>query len=148
MGRCDHCRKPAKQGKSISEKREQGQEAVMPLENNTEWIGVLASMITQEMRSIRPTNTSQMTNTTNNNEDTTNKYLTTNEDITNRYLTTNNNNNNQTIQGDTDNSINFNEGSIQITVQNASEEEAMRLAKMIMEYIKRQKQLDSMMNYA
>ena len=43
--------------------------------------------------------------------------------------------------------VNFNEGAIQITVQNASEEEAMRLAKMIMEYIKRQKQLDRMMNY-
>ena len=87
------------------------------------------------MRNIRPTNTSEM-NTTNN------------EDTTNRYLTTNNNTNSSTVQGDTDNSINFNEGAIQITVQNASEEEAMRLAKMIMEYIKRQKQLDRMMNYA
>ena len=114
---------------------EAGTEAVMPLENNTGWIGVLASMITQEMRNIRPTNTNEM-NTTNN------------EDTTNRYLTTNNNTNSSTVQGDTDNSINFNEGSIQITVQNASEEEAMRLAKMIMEYIKRQKQLDRMMNYA
>ena len=114
---------------------EAGTEAVMPLENNTGWIGVLASMITQEMRNIRPTNTSEM-NTTNN------------EDTTNRYLTTNNNTNSSTVQGDTDNSINFNEGAIQITVQNASEEEAMRLAKMIMEYIKRQKQLDRMMNYA
>ena len=114
---------------------EAGTEAVMPLENNTGWIGVLASMITKEMRNIRPTNTSEM-NTTNN------------EDTTNRYLTTNNNTNSSTVQGDTDNSINFNEGAIQITVQNASEEEAMRLAKMIMEYIKRQKQLDRMMNYA
>ena len=114
---------------------EAGTEAVMPLENNTGWIGVLASMITQEMRNIRPTNTNEI-NTTNN------------EDTTNRYLTTNNNTNSSTVQGDTDNSINFNEGAIQITVQNASEEEAMRLAKMIMEYIKRQKQLDRMMNYA
>lgn len=114
---------------------EAGTEAVMPLENNTGWIGVLANMITQEMRNIRPTNTNEM-NTTNN------------EDTTNRYLTTNNNTNRSTVQGDTDNSINFNEGAIQITVQNASEEEAMRLAKMIMEYIKRQKQLDRMMNYA
>lgn len=114
---------------------EAGTEAVMPLENNTGWIGVLASMITQEMRNIRPTNTNEM-NTTNN------------EDTTNRYLTTNNNTNSSTVQGDTDNSINFNEGAIQITVQNASEEEAMRLAKMIMEYIKRQKQLDKMLNYA
>ena len=115
---------------------ENGQEAVMPLENNTEWIGILANMIAGELRSIRPTNTNETNNTTNN------------EDTTNRYLTTNNNTNSSTVQGDTDNSINFNEGAIQITVQNASEEEAMRLAKMIMEYIKRQKQLDRMMNYA
>lgn len=114
---------------------ENGQEAVMPLENNTEWIGILANMIAGELRSIRPTNTSETNNTTNNG------------DTTNRYLTTNNTSN-ETVQGDTDNSINFHEGAIQVTVQNASEEEAMRLAKMIMEYIKRQKQLDRMMNYA
>lgn len=114
---------------------EAGTEAVMPLENNTGWIGKLATMISTQMENIRPTNTSQMT-TTNNQGD------------TKEYLTTNNNTNSSTVQGDTDNSINFNEGAIQITVQNASEEEAMRLAKMIMEYIKRQKQLDRMMNYA
>lgn len=114
---------------------ENGQEAVMPLENNTEWIGVLASMIAGEMGDIRPVNTSNISNSDTDN-------------TTNKYLTTNTNNNNQTVQGDTDNSINFHEGAIQITVQNASEEEAMRLAKMVMEYIKRQKQLDQMVRYA
>ena len=49
--------------------------------------------------------------------------------------------------GDTDNSVNFAEGAIQINCQNASEEEALRMAKVIMEYIKRQKELDKMLAY-
>ena len=54
----------------------------------------------------------------------------------------------QTIQGDTDNSIVFNEGAIQLNVQNATEEEAIRMAKIILEYIKRQRQLNKMLSYA
>ena len=114
---------------------ENGQEAVMPLENNTEWIGTLANMLVSELRSIKPT--SQMTSTTTNNQDT-----------TNRYMTNNSTNNNQTYQGDTDNSIVFNSGAIQINCQNASEEEAMKMAQRILEYIKRQRQLDQMLSYA
>lgn len=113
---------------------EAGTEAVMPLENNTGWIGRLASMITTQMENIRPTNTSQMT--------------TTNQGDTNQRYLTNNNSTNNTYEGDTDNSVIFNEGAIQVTVQNASEEEAMRMARMIMEYIKRQKELDRMTKYA
>lgn len=112
---------------------EAGTEAVMPLENNTEWIGVLANMLAKEMTEITPTNTTANNNASNGNTD-------------NQYMT-NNTTNNSTVGGDTDNSININEGAIQVTVQNASEEEALRLAKMIMEYIKRQKQLDQMLNY-
>ena len=114
---------------------ENGTEAVMPLENNTGWIGKLATMISSKIEGIRPTNSS--VNTTNNQGDSNNQ----------RYLTTNTNNT-QTIQGDTDNSIVFNEGAIQLTVQNASEEEAIRMAKIILEYIKRQRQLDKMLKYA
>ena len=113
---------------------EAGTEAVMPLENNTGWIGRLASMISTQMENIRPTNTSQMT--------------TTNQGDTNQKYMTSNNNTNNTYEGDTDNSVIFNEGAIQVTVQNASEEEAMRMARMIMEYIKRQKELDRMTKYA
>lgn len=113
---------------------EAGTEAVMPLENNTGWIGRLATMISSQMESIRPTSTNQMT--TNNQGDTNQRYL------------TSNNTSNNTYEGDTDNSIVFNEGAIQVTVQNASEEEALRMARMIMEYIKRQKELDRMTNYA
>lgn len=114
---------------------EAGAEAVMPLENNLGWIGKLAGMITEKMDNIRPVNTSQMTTTNNSN-------------MNQRYLTNNNSNTHNTYEGDTDNSVTFNEGAIQLTVQNASEEEAIRMAKKIMEYIKRRKELDDMANYA
>lgn len=114
---------------------EAGKEAVMPLENNTEWIGSLASMLSGYLNNdITPTGSSNY-NTTNNQGD------------TNRYLTSNNTSNN-TYEGDTDNSVVFNEGAIQITVQNATEEEAIKFAKVVMEYIKRQKELDKMLHYA
>ena len=114
---------------------EAGTEAVVPLENNTDWLSKLASMITTEMAEIRPT--SNLTNTTTNNGgDTNNKYM------------TSNNNTTQTVSGDTDNSINFNAGAIQITANNSSDEEAERMAKKIMQYIKRQQELDRMTSYA
>lgn len=113
---------------------ENGAEAVMPLEKNTGWIGILASKIMDYASNLTPSNSTQ--------------YTTNQGDSNNqRYLTTNNNNN-YTTQGNTDNSVVFNKGAIQITVQNASEEEAIRLARKIMEYIKRQKELDRMFMYA
>ena len=113
---------------------EAGKEAVMPLENNTGWINNLANMLTSKMNgNITPTNSNQYNNTTNQGN--------TNQE----YLTSNNST--QTIQGDTDNSVVFNQGAIQVTVQNASEEEAVRLAKTVMAYIKRQQEIDDMVNY-
>lgn len=112
---------------------EAGTEAVMPLENNTAWIGRLAQMISSEMHSITPTSTSHMTPS--------------NQGSSQGYMTTNNNNS-QVIHGSTDNSVVFNQGAIQVTVQNATEEEAMRLARMVMELIKRQRQLDAMLHYS
>lgn len=111
---------------------EQGTEAVMPLENNTQWIGVLAKMIRTEMQEIRPTNTHLVSRGSDTN--------------TGGYMTTNNSTSN--VTGDTDNSVTFESGAIQITANNSSAEEAERLAKKIMELIKRQKQLDGMMSYA
>lgn len=113
---------------------EDGGEAVMPLENNTGWISKLAGMITTQMQSMRPTNTSSsnITNQGNNNQ---------------RYLTNNNSTTTNTYEGNTDNSVVFNQGAIQVTVQNATEEEAVRLAKKILEYIKRQRELDRMVAY-
>ena len=113
---------------------ESGKEAVMPLENNTGWITQLAGMlVTRMVGSIVPTNTTQ-NSITNNQGNMQQDYLT-------------NNNNTTHIQGDTDNSISFNSGAIQINVQNASESEAIKMAKKIMEYIKRQKELDEMFSY-
>ncbi len=112
---------------------EAGAEAVMPLENNTDWIGKLANMITSEMRSIVPTNTHTLSGH--------------NRAGGQRYISTNNNSTTQHIQGDTDNSIVFNAGAIQLNVQNATDAEAMRLAKKIMELIKRQRELDAMALY-
>lgn len=54
---------------------------------------------------------------------------------------------NTTYGGDTDNSVVFQNGAIQLNCQNTSEEEAMRLAKKIMYYIERQTQLKSMAMY-
>ena len=116
---------------------EAGQEAVMPLENNTGWIGQLASMLaTQLFTQFIPTNSSvtdTSDNETNNNQ---------------RYLTTNNTNTTSTVQGDTDNSITFSEGAIQVNIQNASEDEAIKFAKKVMEYIERQQELRGMLNYS
>lgn len=113
---------------------EAGTEAVVPLENNLGWIDTLSNMIVSRMpNNLVPTNTSSVTNTQG--------------DTNQRYLT-NNSNTSTTYEGDTDNSIIFNEGAIQVNVQNASDEEAFRLAKKILEYIKRQKELDRMMCYA
>ena len=117
---------------------EAGTEAVMPLENNTGWISELAFMISKqimgvESRQFIPTDSAAVSNNTS----------TVSED---RYMTSNVTNNN-TKTGDTDNSVNFAEGAIQINCQNASEEEALRMAKVIMEYIKRQKELDKMLAY-
>lgn len=117
---------------------EAGTEAVMPLENNTEWIGVLAGMISQQIRSVEDRQFTPVdSSTTNNNSSTVSE---------DRYMTSNVNNTNTTT-GDTDNSVTFASGAIQINCQNASEEEALRMAKVIMEYIKRQKQLDKMLAY-
>lgn len=114
---------------------EAGKEAVMPLENNTGWINDLAYMlsdqITAQGNQFVPTAGASVNNTTNTSED--------------RYMTSNVTNTTNT--GSTDNSVTFEQGSIQITCQNASEEEAMRMAKMIMSYIERQKQLDKMLAY-
>lgn len=116
---------------------EAGKEAVMPLENNTGWINDLAVMISSQLanassQQFTPVGNNSVNNTTNNSED--------------RYMTSNVTNNNTTA-GNTDNSITFAEGAIQINCQNASEEEAIRMAKVIMEYIKRQKELDKMLAY-
>lgn len=114
---------------------EAGKEAVMPLEKNTGWINDLAYSLTQQLSDMQngftPVDGSVNSTTNNTSED--------------RYMTSSVVNN--STGGDTDNSVTFEQGAIQISCQNASEEEAMRMAKIIMEYIKRQQQLDKMLAY-
>ena len=110
---------------------EEGREAVMPLENNTGWMSSLAGMIAEQVSELRPSNTNIITSNTSGGQ---------------RYVSTNNSTS-QTYEGDTDNSVVFNEGAIQIIVQQATEAEARKLAMMVMALIKRQRELDSMLRY-
>lgn len=117
---------------------EEGKEAVVPLERNIEWIDGLANQLGSKlvpyMSRLTPVSSSSST-------------LTPTVGKTN-YMTTNNSGGNTTYEGDTDNSMIFNEGAIQLFCQNTSDEEALRLAKKIMEIIKRQNQIDRMTHYA
>lgn len=119
---------------------EAGQEAVMPIENNTKWIGTLAMMLGREMSKTSQNRLTPANTVTNNN-------TSTNTTSGNSRYFTNNNTANNTYEGDTDNSVVFNQGAIQINCQNASEEEALRMAKKIMEFIQRQKELKGMLVY-
>lgn len=112
---------------------EQGREAVMPLDRNTQWIGMLANQIGTTLEStsvnLTPSNTP----------------LVRSDD--NHYIASGGRSG-DTYEGDTDNSVVFNAGAIQLNVQNASEEEAMNMAKKIMQYIERQQELKRMTSYA
>lgn len=116
---------------------EAGKEAVVPLERNTGWIDGLANQLEDKLTSgvnrLKPVNFSSgsITPTLGN---------------TNSYMTTSNNSG-DTYEGDTDNSVVFNAGAIQINCQNASDEEALRMAKKIIAIIKRQDQIDKMTHY-
>lgn len=118
---------------------EAGREAVVPLENNTEWIGMLANELNASMTEdarLQPvssvTNTHQTTNTDDGDE----TYFTTTQG-SNTY-----------DQSETDNSVTFENGSIIVQVLSATEEEAERLAGLIMQKIKRKRELEAMMSYA
>lgn len=115
---------------------EAGAEAVMPLENNTEWIGLLANMISSEINQSRSQLTPSSTT-----------YQTTEGNTTSQKYLTNNNQSTTTYGGDTDNSVVFNQGAIQIIAQNSSAEECKRMAEFIMQYIERKKQLNTMLAY-
>ena len=116
---------------------ENGKEAVMPLEKNTGWIDSVAGTLANKRGNadIIPSKTGM--NTSEGNSVETPQYLTrTNSGNTGAVGNTNNNN-----------SINISEGAIQINCANASEEEARRMAKIIMEEIKRKQELEGMLKY-
>lgn len=118
---------------------EAGTEAVMPLQNNTEWIGTLATMIASHIQSVQANNVTPVPVLP--------QMEAQNEVGGNQYMTTNNSQQTTTHTGNTDNSITFEQGAIQINVAKATEDDAVKLAKKIMEIIKRQKELQTMLNY-
>ena len=116
---------------------ENGKEAVMPLEKNTGWIDSLAGTLANKRGNADRIPSKTGMNTSEGNSVETPQYLTrTNSGNTGAVGNTNNNN-----------SINISEGAIQINCANASEEEARRMAKIIMEEIKRKQELEGMLKY-
>ena len=114
---------------------EAGREAVVPLENNLGWLDNLASMLSNRLinlENVSP-NIQQGMSSTNITRNVSNN--------------TTSNTTNTTKQGNTDNSIHFEKGSIVIEAKDFSVDEAERFAKMIMDKIKRQKEVNSMLNY-
>lgn len=103
---------------------EDGQEAVIPLERNLGWLDTLAERIKDKVEIIPSTK------------------------ATNASTLVSSNSPRRVTNSGESQIINFNNGAIQVNVQNASEEEATRLAKMIMEKIKRQNKINAMMNYS
>lgn len=154
---------------------EAGKEAVVPLENNTQWVGQVASLLNNAMGSNQggntdnsvlasimsscamalnqvtrivsslPTNQSpvtEMSPVNNSNSSNTNS----------KVFTTNNNTNNNvhnTSTGGTEvnNTFEFKEGSIVIQATGTEDKDLKALAKKLMEYIKRETELNDMMNY-
>ena len=120
---------------------ENGSEAVVPLEKNLGWITSLAHQIGDELSNVvHSTRMMPVGVEQNSNPPTLNQGET-------QYMTTNNSTNEQK-EVHYDDSITFAEGAIQVHVQNASEDEAIKLARKVMEYIKRQKQIDRISSYA
>lgn len=118
---------------------EAGREAVVPLENNTEWIGMLANEINSNMTEdarLHPVSTVTTNNQTSNTSDGDETYFTTTQGSSHYD------------QSETDNSVTFESGSIIVQVMSASEEEAERFAELVMRKIKRKRELEAMMSYA
>lgn len=151
---------------------EAGKEAVVPLENNTEWVGQVAHLLSNSLRDSANSNRDMgtlmsivsscmsamtrimgiVTSDTGEEENDAPKPVTQQNNTTNNggndnssYMT--HNNSNVVHEGDTDNSVVFEEGSIVIHANGASDEEAVRMAKKIIAYIKRQKELEDMLAY-
>lgn len=86
---------------------------------------------------------------TNKNEYTTNSNVgdTLYNSLKNMATNTSNNTSTSTTNGNVDNSVTFSEGAIQIQLQQGTEADATKLAKMIMDKIKKEMQLRNTLNY-
>ena len=102
------------------------------------WITLLANELGREMSNSNPITPSVNNNTTNNQDS---NYTNTKE----TYLTTNTTNAPTSTQDD--HSVTFTEGSIVIYIQSATEEEAERLAQMVMEKIRQKQRVEKVMTY-
>lgn len=114
---------------------EAGKEAVVPLENNTQWITGLASKLVTTLQESRVTPSNTLRQTSINNSSKSSSYMTSN-------------NSSVVQEGSVDNSVTFAEGSIVLNCARASKEEAERMAVTIMQLIKRKKELEDMASYA
>ena len=120
---------------------ENGKEAVMPLENNLGWIDSLASMISSRISGSNNSSTPQPVTPMSTSNNVTNNNIT--RSVTNNATSSVTNN----AGGSTDNSVHFEAGSIVIQASEFSNAEAEKFAKMIMEKIKRQNEINSMLKY-
>ena len=120
---------------------ENGKEAVMPLENNLGWIDSLASMISSRISGSNNSSTPQPVTPVSTSNNVSNNNITKN--VTNNTTSSVTNN----AGGSTDNSVHFEAGSIVIQAESFSSAEAEKFAKMIMDKIKRQKEINSMLKY-
>ena len=122
---------------------EAGDEAVMPLKNNTQWIDSLASKISNNMGATQygsPTIIpSQVSKASESNVLT--KSITNNDNSSVTSSTQEHN------YGNVDNSVHFEAGSIVIEAKDFSAKEAEKFAMLIMQKIKRKKEIEAMLNY-
>ena len=121
---------------------EDGKEAVMPLEKNLGWIDSLASMLSSRI-SITPTVTPTSVDTSSASVGGT-SVITKN---VNNNTSNINNTNTSTTSGNVDNSVHFEAGSIVIQAKDFSNSEAEEFVKLIISKIKRQREIDKMLQY-
>lgn len=156
---------------------EDGQEAVMPLEKNTGWISVLASKVGNLINSNSSTNHSLISGIAGTftsalsgvksalstlgvispeNPESPEPFNPKPQPVAgggggyttpNNYITNTNTQQTTTREGDIDNSVVFEAGSIVVQPQGTSDEEAERFAELIMEKIERKQKLRNMAKY-
>lgn len=103
--------------------------------------------IYHEVVSGSTTNKSDINNITNNNQE--HNYITNNNNAGEKYITHNTNKTSNVQQNpvEVDRSVTFAQGSIVINANGVSDAECENMAKKIMEFIKRQQEIDEIFNY-
>lgn len=119
---------------------EQGKEAIIPLEKNTQWLDNVATILNKKI---------------NGNTYVTPEYSPIKKSISNVYNNegatryyTRNTTEKKEEHNSYDYSVTFGTGAIQFVVQNTSDDEARKFAMQVMEYIKRHQELQKMLRYS